>query len=472
LSLSDSVTQTFNHRLHLATSLRILLIAVCLAIVSGCANALNAERLLHSPSSYSQSSKFVGVNGPISKAQGKSIVDTMEREQQKQSDILQTHLKFEQTITKAPLTLGNKVTLLVDADNTYRAMFDAIAHAHDSINVESYIFSDGKIGQKFADTLIEQQRQGVQVNVIYDAVGSHLTSNAFFDRLKQAGIQVLEFNPIKPWEPWRWWSFDHRDHRKIMVVDGKIAFTGGINISEEYASGISKSRMRRKIARSDALRDTDIEVEGPAVAEFQHLFIDEWNDQDGPELKARNYFPKQERHGDDIVRVIGAEPGDASVIYPTLISAITSAETNVFITDAYFAPDSQMLDALESAAQRGVDVELLLPSKADEPFISAAARYDYVELMESGVRIHEWKGKMLHAKTATIVGSSNLDWWSIARNNEVNATILGFDFAKQVELMFHNDLEESEPVEIDTWRQRSFLDRSKELFAHLFQRFL
>jgi cardiolipin synthase len=254
----------------------------------------------------------------------------------------------------------------------------------------------------------------------------------------------------------------------MLIVDGRIAFTGGINISEVYASGLSSSA---RTTPQTSWRDTDISVEGPAVAQFQRLFMDEWKYQQGPPFCSCNYFPKIERQGNHIVRVIGSVPQRFSLIYVTLISAIVSSETSVYITDAYFAPDHQMLHALEHAARRGVDVRLLLPSQSDEPLIVSAARSHYHALLKAGVKIYEWQGEVLHAKTATVdgvwstVGSSNLDWWSIARNNEVNAIVLSHSFGDEMSLMFRNDMENSKQIELDQWDHRPLLERLDEIIA-------
>ena len=222
-------------------------------------------------------------------------------------------------------------------------------------------------------------------------------------------------------------------------------------------------------------RDTDIELEGPVVAEVQRLFINEWYYQKGPTLRPRYYFPQLERQGDQIVRVIASVPERFSLIYVTLISAIVNSETNVYITDAYFAPDHQMLHALEHAAQRGVDVRLLLPSQSDVPLIVSAERSHYQALLDSGVKIYEWQGTMLHAKTATIdgvwstVGTSNLDWWSIARDNEINAIVLSHSFGDQMNLMFKNDLESSRQIETDQWKHRGLAERLDETFARMME---
>jgi cardiolipin synthase A/B len=436
----------------------------------GCGSLPNATALTRSRFFYRQP-KFVTTTGrPLSTAEGKAIVAALEQSAGK-TDILRRHLAFEQAITGVPLSLGNSAILLKDGPETYKAMFDAMEGAQDSINLETYIFSDDEIGQKFADTLKAKQRAGVQVNVIYDSFGSRQTPRSFFDNMMMEGIEVLEFNPVNPLAARVRWSPDHRDHRKLLVVDGKVAFTGGINISKVYVGGSGS----QKHDLSESWRDTDVQIEGPAVAEFQRQFISTWESQRGDPLPPRQYFPPLEKKGDYIVRVIGSVPKEFSLIYVDLISAINNAETKIYITDAYFAPGHEMLEALESAARRGVDVRLLLPGRVDQPLMALATRSYYSELLGAGVQIYEWQGKMVHAKTATIdnvwstVGSSNLDWWSIARNNEINAVILSYKFAQEMELMFYNDLERSDRIDPIEWAHRPITERTQELFGRMIE---
>ncbi len=182
-------------------------------------------------------------------------------------------------------------------------------------------------------------------------------------------------------------------------------------------------------------------------------------------------FGRTDNKGDQIVRVLGSVPQEFSKIYVTLISAILNAETNVYITDAYFAPESQMLDALEGAARRGVDVRLLFPGRTDEALIGPAARSHFSELLAAGVKIYLWQGKMLHAKTANVdgvwstVGSSNLDWWSIARNDEINTVVLSVEFGRRMQEMFTSDLENARKIDLQRWERRPILKRFEEAIA-------
>ncbi len=452
--------------------IRIVAIVAIVALLglAGCGTIPDADEAIHSPHLYRESPKFAGADGPLPADRERHIVARLEQ-RTGDTDILGRHLAFEQAITGSPLTVGNKVTLLKNGPDTYRAMFAAIEGATDNINLETFTFEDDSIGEKFADALIAKQRAGVQVNIIFDDFGSIDTSDVFFERLRESGIRALRFNPLNPMKRrFHLFSTNHRDHRKLMIIDGKIAFVGGVNISDVYSSGSGSGRKMRD-GDSQEWRDTDVEIEGPAVAECQKLFLGTWQRQGGRPLSLRNYFPPPQPSGHEIVRVIGSVPQESSLVYVTLISAIHNSESNVYITDAYFAPDSQMLDEMEAAARRGVDVRLLVPGKADEPLIVPAARSHYSALLDSGVKIYEWRGKMLHAKTATIdhvwsmVGSSNLDWWSIARNDEIAATILSVRFGREMDLMYDSDLNDSVPIDSEQWKSRSIFERIDEAFA-------
>jgi cardiolipin synthase A/B len=454
--------------------LRTLVLIFGVQCFSGCGTVPNAFAIIHNRDMYEQQPSVVGDQGPLSSRSSEAVISSLEA-RAGDTDILQRQLAFEQAISGSPLIIGNKVTLLENGSATYRAMFAAIEGAEHNINLETYIFDSDQIGDEFADALIAKQQQGVQVNIIYDGFGSVLTRRSFFNRMRENGIRLVEFDSINPFAAGFHWAPLHRDHRKLMVVDGTIAITGGINISGVYSSG---SGVLRRKKRSDDLakewRDTDVEIEGPAVAQFQTLFIANWLEQGGAPLMSADYFPALERQGHMIVRVLGSEPRQFSTIYVTLISAIRNAQTNIYITDAYFAPGAQTLEALEAAARRGVDVRLLLPGRENEPLIGAAARSTFADLLDAGVKIYLWQGKMLHAKTATIdgvwstVGSANLDWWSIARNDEINAVILSTQFGRQMNATFANDLKDSVQIDAADWQHRFLLERIEEAIAARF----
>ena len=461
------------------------LVAAALMILQGCATLPDAEREMAAP--HAQQVEFEGAQGPVSAARSEAILGRLEGGDGA-SEVLEKHLAYEQAVnTESPLVLGNKLTLLQNGPATYQAMFTAIRAATDSINLETYIFDDDEAGRQFSDLLLERQAAGVQVNVIHDSVGGISTPAAFYDRLREGGVQLLEFNPLNPLTGNKnAWLINNRDHRRQLVIDGRIAFTGGINISDTYSSAPGGKRARKKHGAAPqpttgptpeptrGWRDTHIRIEGPVVAEFQKLFMDTWARQKGEPLAARNYFPELKAQGDEIVRAIGSTPDDPqSLIYLTLMSAISHAESEVHLTIAYFAPDPQLLEALTGAAQRGVDVRLVLPSYSDSSAIFNLGRSYYTDLLRGGVKIYQRRGAVMHAKTACIdgvwstIGSTNLDWRSFLHNDEINAVILGRGFAAQMEAMFADDLKESEAITLDRWQQRSVMLRLKERMARL-----
>ena len=419
-----------------------------------------------------------GAFGPLTSRQSKAILDRL-KSGGEETSIFDRHLALQQGIPGIPLVVGNKVVLLQDGPATFQAMLTAVRDAKDHINMETYTIEDDEVGNRFADALIEKQAQGVQVNLIYDSVGAINAPKAFFKRLTDSGIRVLEFNPINPLTAKKGWNVNHRDHRKLLIVDGQSAFLGGINISSVYSGGSYTQRSSVRPEATAPWRDTHMQVDGPVVAEFQKLFLATWEKQKGDPLAPRNYLPQLSNQGKEVVRAIGSSPDEPySMIYATLLSAISSAVTSVNLTNAYFVPDPQLLAALKDAAQRGVDVKLILPSYSDSWMVFHVGRSFYEELLGAGVKIYERRGALLHAKTALIdgvwstIGSTNLDWRSFLHNDEVNAVILGQDFGAQMQAMFETDLASSNPIVLEQWEQRSIGLRLKELAARLWQRAL
>jgi cardiolipin synthase len=415
--------------------------------------------------------QLAGARGPLSAAQSKAILQRLNAASP-DTAIFDRHLALEEAIVGSPLTVGNEVLLLKDGPTTYRAMFAAIEAARDHINLETYILEDDATGQRFAQALIARQRAGVQVNLIHDSAGSFDTPKAFFTPLTQAGIQVLEFNPINPLLARKGWELNQRDHRKLLIIDGSTAFLGGINISSVYSGGSFGKAGKAGVDGSLAWRDTDLQLRGPVVAEFQKLFLATWKSQKGAPLAERNYFPPPHKAGNQVVRAIGSSPDESfSLIYATLLSAIASAETSVHLTNAYFVPDPQLLAALVAAAQRGVDVSLILPSRTDSWLVLHAGHAYYEQLLRGGVKIYERRGVILHSKTALIdgvwatVGSTNLDWRSFLHNQELNAVVLGTGFAVQLQAMFVADLAASDAITLEQWQMRPLPMRLQELFA-------
>lgn len=383
---------------------------------------------------------------------------------------------LEEAATGVPLIAGNKVTLLFDGPATMKEMMGAARNAKSTINLETYIFDQDPIGLQFADLLIEKRQQGVTVNVLYDAVGTFGTPQAFFDRMKAAGVNLLPFNPVNPAKRIGKWELNNRDHRKLMVVDGTIAFTGGINISSTYANSSffgSRRNPNKADGKKVGWRDTHIKVEGPAVAALQYSFVNNWVHQEAGELPEANYFPTLAPVGDKIVRVLASDPDKGFEIYKSLVLAIQESKKSVHITSAYFVPDQQIVDALCAAAKRGVDVRLVLPGVTDHGLVLHAGRAFYDQLLANGVKIFHLQVAILHAKTAVIdgtwstIGSANIDRRSFIHNYELNVIILDPAFGQQMESAFSEDLKDSKEVTKEEWSRRPFSDRIKEWASRL-----
>ena len=479
--------------------LRFGLVLIAAASVFGCATLPEVH-----PWGAAEGNRVPTIIGPKGRLSAERTAALLAKVRGKyDSDLLARHIAIEEEVSGAPLTLGNSATRLHDGPAFYRSMFDAIEAARDHVNVEFYIVEDDEIGRQFADLLLRKAVQGVSVNLIYDSVGSLVTPMAYFDRLRAGGVKVVEYNPINPLRAGANWRINNRNHRKVAIIDGRVGYTGGINISSVYESGSSPGRGRpfsasgssgsgsrmsggsapgggsSRGARSVGWRDTNVRIEGPAVAQLQKIFLDTWAKQQGAPLPERAWFPAMERAGDAPVRILASGPDDPTpAIYVSLLSAIMIAEKSVHITMAYFVPDPQTIGALTAAAARGVDVAMVLPSYTDFWAVFHAGRSHYSELLQAGVRIYERQTALLHAKTIVIdgvwssVGSSNLDWRSFLHNQELNAVVLGGSFGKQMDAVFERDVRESVRIDSETWARRPMGVRMKELAARVWEYWL
>ena len=369
-----------------------------------------------------------------------------------------------------PFLGGNRAELLADGRTAFAALADAIARARLQIDMESYEF-DRQAGGQFSDLLLAARQRGVGVNLIYDGWGAFNTPASVFDPLKRAGVHVLEYNPLRP-NSRVGISINKRDHRKLLCVDGMLAITGGVNISHVY-----ENPSGRPITHPDQApwRDTDVRIEGPVVAQFEHYFRETWRDQHGAPIAPPPPTSSAPR-GDLLIQAIdGAPTNGHPLIYRTLISVIALARSSVHLTTGFFAPPRDLARALREAARRGVDVQIVVPSQSTSNAALEAGRYDYTDLLEAGVHIHERLHKVLHAKTAVIdgawsaVGSSNLDWRSVVWNNEIDAIIISHDFGGRMEALFASDVAASRTITLSRWRRRPLGERVEEWGAHLFR---
>ena len=283
-----------------------LLVSV-LTLGGGCATLPNVTETIHEAPTAQGPRQIASTKGLLSPKQSKALMERLKRSVEA-TDILERYTAVIESVSESPLTKGNKVTLLVDGPATYAAMFKVVENARDHINIETYTMEDieDETGRKFADLLLQKQAEGVQVNLIYDSLGSYTTPAAFFQRLRDGGIRVVEFNPQNPFKARGKWRLAKSDHRKILIVDGKVAITGGINISQVYSnapSGVGDEKEPQM-----PWRDVDVQIEGPAVAEFQKLFLDTWKRQEGAILSQGHYF--------QALKEEGTGPGEGSGQYP------------------------------------------------------------------------------------------------------------------------------------------------------------
>jgi cardiolipin synthase A/B len=385
-----------------------------------------------------------------------------------------SHAKILEVVNGAQASPGNHSRILIDGPQTWQAIFDAIAKARDHIHIESFIFEELEFGQRLSDLLMERRKAGVSVRIIYDSIGSITTPKTFFQKLSVDGIVLCEFNPIHPLAG-RLLKINHRDHRKIVIVDGEVAFTGGINFHSVYRTGSAMFFRSKMPTIEEGWRDTHVELRGDSVHRLQQLFLDTWKKQECLEQPVRNHFPVLQNNGPHAVAIVGSSPdGMLSRMYLLLTAGITYSTKSVWLTTAYFAPDPNTINALTAAAKRGVDVRLLLPGFTDSFLAFHAGRSHYEELLKAGVKIYEQREVLLHAKTVVIdgvwssIGSSNFDWRSFCHNDEVNALFVSKDFGDQMGKIFEDDLAQAHQVTLEEWKARGAGTRFREWFSRKF----
>lgn len=365
---------------------------------------------------------------------------------------------------------GNRIGLLRDGAEAFPAMLDAIHSAERQVLLEMYWFASDRIGRRFAQALSEAAARGVQVLVIFDSLGSWESDATMFEELTRAGAHVVEYNPVLPWHRrFRLARLTRRDHRKILVVDGEVGFTGGINIADEWLPEAEDGR---------GWRDDMVRLEGPAVRGLVDIFERTWSAQGGALLAPREAAPAPSG-GLQSVRVLGENYfRNRLEIMRAYLSNIYRAERRVWITNSYFTPDRAVVRALKHAGDRGVDVRVLLPAESDIEAVRHASRAMWGGLMRHNVRIFEWQRTMLHAKTAVIdgvwstIGTFNLDYRSLRWNLEVNVSVMDEGFAALLETSFSRDLEHSREVQPHEFQFRSLGDRLLEFVLYRFRKLL
>ncbi|WP_342328153.1 cardiolipin synthase [Pedobacter sp. FW305-3-2-15-E-R2A2] len=361
----------------------------------------------------------------------------------------------------------NEVQLLLNGEQKFPEVLQALRNAKHHIHMEYYIFEDEKIGNEIKDILIEKAKQGVQVRFIYDDFGSRSIRKKLVPELKAAGVQAFPFYQIIFIALAN--RLNYRNHRKIIIVDGNIGFTGGINISDRYINDANDPK-------SLFWRDTHVKIMGPGVHYLQHLFISDWNfcSEETLEIQEAFFNTHEKLKGEVEVQIAASGPdSDHPTILLNLIQAIGMADQEILITSPYFIPGISLLDALFVAALSGIKVKLLVPFESDSIWVAAAARSYYQELLDVGVEIFQYQKGFIHAKTMVIdeqlsfIGTANMDERSFELNFEVNTVIYDSGIAKQLKNAFEEDLTFSVPIDPKSWAARSARVQFPEKIARL-----
>ena len=354
-----------------------------------------------------------------------------------------------------PLVGGNRVQALVNGDRIFPDMLEAIRGARRSITFETYVWWSGSVGGEFTRALAERARAGVRVHVIFDAVGAGRIDDASVEQMKAAGVQVEKYNPV------RWDSLarmNNRTHRKILVVDGRIGYTGGAGIADEW---------RGDAQDKDHWRDTHFRLEGPAVAQMQAAFMENWIEITGKVLHGEEYFPALASAGAHLAQVFIASPGGGGESMQLMyLLSIAAARGAVRLSASYFVPDDTEVRTLVAALRRGVKVQIVMPGHhIDSEIVRRASRASWGELLRAGAELYEYQPTMYHCKVMIVderwvsVGSTNFDTRSFSVNDEVNLNVYDRDFALAQARIFEDDLKRSRRVSLEEWEKRPLAEK-------------
>ncbi len=369
----------------------------------------------------------------------------------------------------SPLNLrpGHRIMLLRDGDEVYPAMLAAIRAARSYVDLEVFILHDDAIGRTFAEALAERARAGVTCRLMYDGAGSYGLPFEYVEGLRAAGVQVVEWGPLVPWK--MRFRLNKRDHRKILVVDGRVGFTGGLNIGHEYQS---------KALGGDGWHDFHVRVEGPAVAEMAQLFRRNWM------LSGGERFVQVQEHGEESVAtddtsfavvLNNEEARRRRSIRVATMHALRRAKHSIHIMSAYFIPDRGVRRHLANAVNRGVDVRIVVPGHGDLKSVLWAGQHTYTPLLKAGVHVHEWPETMLHAKIIVVdgvwaaVGSYNLDARSLFHNLEIVLNVVDRSFGEKVEAEFAADVAVSHDILLPEWKRRPAWRKAMEWLFYQFR---
>jgi cardiolipin synthase len=363
----------------------------------------------------------------------------------------------------SPILPGNAVVDLQNGDDIFPSMLQAIRGAQQSIVFETYIYWSGEIGEAFASALSERAKAGVKVHVLLDWLGSVKMERRFLERMQAAGVEVERYH--KP----HWYTLsrmNNRTHRKLLVVDGRTAFTGGVGIADQW---------KGRAQDPDHWRDSHFRIEGPVAAEFQAVFMDNWIKATGRVLHGEAYFPRVEPAGEAAAQMVSSSPtGGSESVHLMYLMAIAAATDSIHLASAYFVPDDMAVNALVAAAKRGVKLKIITPNgHIDTETVRAASRARWGPLLEAGAEISEYEPTMFHLKMMIVdghfvsVGSTNFDNRSFRLNDEANLNVYDDAFARRCEAVFQHDLARSRRIGLAEWRHRPWSERLHERAASL-----
>jgi cardiolipin synthase A/B len=371
-----------------------------------------------------------------------------------------------ESLTDAPIVGGNKVEFLHNGDALFPAMLREIKDARSTITFAQYLFKGGSLARELAQSFAERCRAGVKVYLLLDSHGSSEVPEEITAMLSQAGCELEFFRRIRAPQvilPWKLLRYNYRNHRRILVIDGRVGFTGGYGISDPW---LGDGRTE------DHWRDTNLRVEGPAVKYLQAAFTESWFETTGNLLGGDAFFPRLETRGNTSAQVVKSSPvGGSFQNYLLYLLSITSAKKSILITNSYFIPDDRMIDSLLDAVGRGVRVVVLVPGKIDHKITYRASRRYYGRMLLGGVEIFEYMPALLHSKSMVVdgvwatVGSTNFDNRSFALNEELNLTLYDRSLARQLEQTFAEDLKHARKITYEEWDNRSLKEKFFELFT-------
>ncbi|MBL8265016.1 phospholipase D-like domain-containing protein [Steroidobacter sp.] len=362
------------------------------------------------------------------------------------------------TLLGPPIVEGNRVSNFENGEQIFPAMLAAIRGARHSINFETYIYWSGEIGREFADALIERSRAKVPVHVLVDWVGSQKMDEVLVHRMAEAGIRIERYHPL------HWYHLvrmNNRTHRKLLVVDGKIGFTGGVGIADQWEG---------RAQDQEHWRDSHYRIEGPAVAQMQAAFMDNWIKATGSVLRGDDYFPPLQRAGDAAGQVFTSSPtGGADSMLLMYLLAISSAVKTIDLSASYFVPDELTLQVMVAALKRGVRIRIIVPGEdIDTEIVRKASRASWGELLAAGALIHEYQPTMFHCKTLIVdgllvsVGSTNFDMRSFRLNDEANLNVYDAAFAEELTEVFQDDLRHAKLITLQNWLHRPLTEKIME----------